>query len=187
MNVGAFTVVLLLSRRAEGDLNFDRDWSGAARRHPFLGAAMVVFMLGLGGIPPTAGFFGKYSLFKAAMDAGLTSLVIIAVLNSLVSVYYYLRVIVALYMRSERPSVPGVLEALGHERAHPLQGPGAMAAAEIEPPPPRFAARGAWTAKLVVAICLFATLWLGLGPALGRFPGVSQVIEWATSSAAALR
>jgi NADH:ubiquinone oxidoreductase subunit 2 (subunit N) len=188
MNVGAFTVLLLLSRHAEGELNFDRDWSGAARRHPFLGAAMVVFMVGLGGIPPTAGFFGKYSIFKAALDTGLTSLVIIAVLNSLVSVYYYLRVVVALYMRPERQSVPGVLEMGSSQRAHPLEGPGAMAAADVTASQvPRLAARGAWMAKLVVALCLFATLWLGLGPNLGAFPGVSRVIEWAATAAAALR
>jgi NADH-quinone oxidoreductase subunit N len=186
MNVGAFTVLMLLGRRAEGELNFERDWSGAARRHPFLGAAMVVFMMGLGGIPPTAGFFGKYSLFKAAMDAGLTSLVIVAVLNSLVSVYYYLRVVVALYMRAERPVVPGVLESMAGSRTHAMQGPGAMAA-EAVATPPRVAEHGAVAAKLVVAICLLATLWLGMGPSVGVVPGVSRVLEWAASAAAALR
>jgi NADH-quinone oxidoreductase subunit N len=186
MNIGAFTVVALLGRRAESDLNFDRDWSGAARRHPFLGGAMVVFMMGLGGIPPTAGFFGKYSLFRAAVDAGLTSLVIIAVLNSLVSVYYYLRVIVALYMRPERPVVPGGLETLG--RTHALAGPGAMAAEELLPaPPPRWAERNGAAGRIVVALCLVATLWLGIGPAIGGLPGLGRVLEWAAAAVESLR
>jgi len=197
MNVGAFTVVHLLGRRAEGELQFDRDWSGAARRQPFLGAAMVVFMLGLGGIPPTAGFFGKYSLFKSAMDAGLVWLVVIAVLNSLVSVYYYLRVVVALYMRPERAVVPGVLESLvAGGRTHALEGPGAMAAeaplvvddaALLEPPPPRIAESREWTARVVVGICVVATLWLGFGPTLGGIPGVERVLDWAQQAAASLR
>ena len=188
MTVGAFTVMALLGRRAEGDLVFDRDWSGAARRHPFLALAMTVFMLGLGGIPPTAGFFGKYSLFKAAVDAGLTSLVVIAVLNSLVSVYYYLRVVVALYMRPERPFVPGVLESLAPARGNALEGPGAMAASEpTAVPPPRWAESGAWGAKVVVAICLVGTLWLGFGPSIGGLPGVSRILEWAATATESLR
>jgi NADH-quinone oxidoreductase subunit N len=189
MNVGAFTVVMLLGRRAEGDLNFERDWSGAARHHPVLGFAMVVFMLGLGGVPPTAGFFGKYSVFKAAVDAGLTSLVVIAVLNSVVSVYYYLRVVVALYMRPERAALSGLLAGLGDHAAggHDAVGPGAMAAAEAAAVPPRYAELGAWPAKLVVGLCVLGTLWFGLGPSLGQLPGMARVMEWAVTAVASLR
>jgi NADH-quinone oxidoreductase subunit N len=61
-------------------------------------------MISLSGIPPTAGFFGKYFLFRSAIDSGLTPLVVIAVLNSALSVYYYLRVLVALYMRPAESS-----------------------------------------------------------------------------------
>jgi len=60
---------------------------------------MAIFMISLSGIPPTAGFFGKYYIFRNAIAHGYTSLVIIAVLNSALSVYYYLRVLVSLYMR----------------------------------------------------------------------------------------
>jgi NADH-quinone oxidoreductase subunit N len=188
MNIGAFTVVALLGRRAEGDLQFDRDWSGSALRHPFLGVAMTVFMLGLGGIPPTAGFFGKYSLFKAAIDAHLVPLVVIAVLNSLVSVYYYLRVIVAMYMRAEHAPAPGVLSAIAGGRQHALEGPGAMAAEDVVPAlPPRLAERGAWGLRIVVGLCLFATLWLGIGASIGMLPGVSRVLEWAELAMASLR
>src|SRR5262249_48262851 len=184
MNIGAFTVVMLFSRRAEGELQFDRDWSGAARRYPFLGVAMAVFMLSLGGIPPTAGFFGKYSLFKAAVDAHLVPLVVVAVLNTLVSVYYYLRVVVALFMREERATIPGVFEAVAAgSRAHALEGPGAMAA----PLPPRVADGRALVPRCVVAICFFATLWLGVGASIGRLPGVGRVLDWAELAAAAMR
>ena len=180
MNIGAFTVVVLLGRRAEGDLIFDRDWSGAARRHPFLGFAMTVFMVGLGGIPPTAGFFGKYALFKSAMDAGLATLVVVAVVNSVASIYYYLRVVVAMYMRPERAPVPSVLEALG-ARAHVLEGPGAMAE-ESMAAPPRLAAGGPWTARCVVLVCLVGTLWFGLGPTIGKLPGLSRLLDWAEAA-----
>jgi NADH-quinone oxidoreductase subunit N len=187
MNIGAFTVVGLLGRRAEGDLNFERDWSGAARRHPFLGTAMAVFMVGLGGIPPTSGFFGKYSLFKSAIDAGLVSLVVIAVLNSLVSIYYYLRVVVALWMRPERRPAAPVLEGLAGGRALALQGPGAMAAEETPPPPPRLAEHGGRAARFVVLVCLLATLWLGVGPSTGGLPGVSTLLHWAQTAVSSLR
>ena len=193
MNIGAFTVVALLARRAEGDLVFERDWGGVARRHPFLGLAMAVFMLGLGGIPPTSGFFGKYSLFKSAIDAGLVGLVVVAVANSLVSVYYYLRVVVAMYMKPERRAEPGILESLRAGRAYALEGPGAMAAGSAEPEAaalaasrPRLAEGGGWPAKLVVLVCLLATLWLGFGPSGGGLPGVSRLLQWAGQAIASL-
>ncbi|HZL85923.1 MAG TPA: NADH-quinone oxidoreductase subunit N [Candidatus Krumholzibacteria bacterium] len=188
MNIGAFTVVTLLGRRAEGELQFDRDWSGVARRHPGLGVAMALFMIALGGLPPTAGFFGKYSLFRAALDAGLVSLVVIAVLNSLVSVYYYLRVIVAMYMKAEREAPPVLLDALA-PRVHAFDGPGAMAAPDVvaPPPAPRLAEARPWGAFLAVAVCAVLTLWLGIGPSLGGLPGLSQVMAWAEAAVESLR
>ena len=200
MNIGAFTVVQLLSRRTEGELQFDRDWSGMARRFPTLGLAMTVFMLALGGIPPTAGFLGKYLVFRSAIDAGLVSLVIIGVLNSAASVYFYLRVVVAMYMREERrPAGGGIAEAYGGTRVHALQGPGAMAnelaahdasaaeEGEDEPPPPRLAERGALAARVVVVVCLVATLWFGFAPNVGGIPGVEQVMAWAREAASSVR
>jgi NADH-quinone oxidoreductase subunit N len=76
------------------------DWAGLAAKHPATALAMTIFMLSLGGIPPTAGFFGKFYVFRAALEKPtLVWLVIIAVLNSVVSVYYYLRVVTAMYFR----------------------------------------------------------------------------------------
>jgi len=144
-------------------------------------------MIALGGLPPTAGFFGKYSLFRSALDAGLVSLVVIAVLNSLVSVYYYLRVIVAMYMKAEREAQPAVLDALA-PRAHAFDGPGAMAAPDLAAPPaPRLAEARPWGAFLAVAVCAVLTLWLGIGPSLGGLPGLGQFMAWAEAAVESLR
>jgi NADH-quinone oxidoreductase subunit N len=97
MTLGAFAVLIALGRRGEPNEDL-ADWAGVGFRHPVLGLSMAVFMLSLAGIPPTAGFAGKFYLFSAAVDAGWTSLAVIGVLNSLVSVYYYLGVLVAMYM-----------------------------------------------------------------------------------------
>ncbi|HTK31198.1 MAG TPA: NADH-quinone oxidoreductase subunit N [Candidatus Saccharimonadaceae bacterium] len=97
MNLGAFGVLTLLGRGHDERVNVS-DLNGLGFRHPLLGIALTLFMLSLGGIPPTAGFMGKVYLFGVALRAGLVPLVIIGVLNSVVSVFYYLRVTVALYM-----------------------------------------------------------------------------------------
>jgi NADH-quinone oxidoreductase subunit N len=75
-------------------------------RRPLLGFAMAVFMLAMAGIPPTAGFFAKYYVFSAAIDRGLVMLAVIAVLNSALSLYYYLRVIVYMYFQKARTESP---------------------------------------------------------------------------------
>jgi len=97
-NLGAFAVVVALERHGEVR---DRitDFRGLARTHPALAAAMALFMLSLAGVPPLAGFVGKFYLFSAALNAGLVWLVIIAAINSAISVYYYTRVIVEMYAR----------------------------------------------------------------------------------------
>lgn len=97
-NLGAFAVVLALRRRGEEVLELD-DYAGLGFKYPVLGALMSLFMLSLAGIPPTVGFLGKLYLFTAAIETGrLTWLVVLGVLTSVVSVYYYLRVIVMMYM-----------------------------------------------------------------------------------------
>jgi NADH-quinone oxidoreductase subunit N len=97
MTLGAFAVLIALGRRGEPGEDL-ADWAGVGFRHPVLGLSMAVFMLSLAGIPPTAGFAGKFYLFSAAIDAGYVGLAVIGVLNSLVSVYYYLGPLVAMYM-----------------------------------------------------------------------------------------
>ena len=98
MNLGAFAILSVLSHRDDGGLNL-HDLSGLAKKRPGLAFGMAVFLLSMAGIPPTAGFMAKYLLFYSAIQAGETILVIIGVLCSAVSVYYYLRVIVYMYMR----------------------------------------------------------------------------------------
>jgi len=97
MTLGAFAVVIALGRRGQANENLD-DYAGVGFRSPFLGAAMAVFMLSLSGIPPLAGFVGKFYIFSAAVKSGYTGLAIIGVLNSVVSVYYYVGVLVRMYM-----------------------------------------------------------------------------------------
>ena len=96
--VGAFGVVLLLERGGQEAVNLE-DYSGLVTRHPVLALTLSLFLLSLIGIPPTAGFVGKFYLFAAAIRAGYLWLAVIAVLNSAVAAYYYLRLIVYMYMR----------------------------------------------------------------------------------------
>ena len=97
MTLGAFAVVIALGHRGQPNENLD-DYAGVGFRSPFLGAAMAVFMLSLSGIPPLVGFVGKFYIFSAAVKSGYTWLAIIGVMNSVVSVYYYVGVLVRMYM-----------------------------------------------------------------------------------------
>jgi NADH-quinone oxidoreductase subunit N len=99
MNLGAFAVVILLVRDGEEREEIG-DFAALGYTRPGLGLAMSLFLLSLGGFPPTAGFMGKFYLFRAALEANYYWLVIIAILNSAASMYYYLRVIGVMY-RSE--------------------------------------------------------------------------------------
>jgi len=117
MQLGAFGVLLLLHRK---DVAGDelKDFSGLHRRSPFAAFAMLLFMLSLGGIPPTAGFMGKFWLFSAAIDAHYYWLAVIGVLNSAISLYYYLRIVVFMYLKtdtagSEPTTSPALAIALG--------------------------------------------------------------------------
>jgi NADH-quinone oxidoreductase subunit N len=105
MNLGAFGIISVLEVEEDQHLNFD-DYSGLAGKRPFLAALMALFMLSLAGIPPLAGFFGKYYLFVAAVQADLTWLAIVGVLMSVVSAYYYLRLIMVMYFRPDAGSEP---------------------------------------------------------------------------------
>ena len=100
MQLGAFAVIVMMRRE---DVVGDelKDFSGLHFRHPFAAFAMLLFMLSLGGIPPTAGFMGKLWLFGAAIDAGYFWLAVIGVLNSAVSLYYYIRIVVFMYLKKE--------------------------------------------------------------------------------------
>ena len=96
MNFGAFAVITLLAG-AEGDRDSFADLEGLGRRNPVLAVAMTIFMLSLAGFPPSVGFFGKLFLFTSGVSAGYTWLVVLAVLMSVVSVFYYVRVLVPVW------------------------------------------------------------------------------------------
>jgi NADH-quinone oxidoreductase subunit N len=107
MNVGAFLLIAYLSGAGERWTQID-DYTGLAYHRPGVAACLTVLMLSLAGIPTTAGFLGKFYIFRAAIHSHLIGLAIVGVLNSVVSVYYYFRVIVAMYMREGEPEAAEV-------------------------------------------------------------------------------
>ena len=101
-NLAAFTLVVLLTNKTGRDEI--KDFAGLSRRNPYLALFMMLAMLSLAGVPPLAGFFGKFYVFQAAVGAGLVRLAIIGVLNAIVGLYYYLTVIKVMFVdRCERP------------------------------------------------------------------------------------
>ena len=137
MNIGAFAVISFLETKEGRGLSLD-EYSGISSKYPVLCVAMAVFMFSLGGIPPTAGFMGKFYIFRAAISEGEYSLAIIGILNSLLSLFYYLRVLVRMYMDKPIP----------------------IAAGENIPRPSKIL-------TTAMAVSLAGTLWLGLGPKVG--------------------
>ncbi|MDO8746945.1 MAG: NADH-quinone oxidoreductase subunit N, partial [Thermodesulfovibrionales bacterium] len=116
MNIGAFAVVIML--RSEGFKGDNiSDYEGLAKTHPLAAALMLVFMFSLTGIPPTAGFMGKFYLFMSAVSAGYTWLAVTAVIFSAISAYFYLRIVMYMYMKEPKTAVqlsasPGIALAL---------------------------------------------------------------------------
>lgn len=111
-NIGAFSVVAYFSRKGEQFVAVD-DFAGLAQRQPGMAAMLTIFLLSLIGVPLTGGFFGKFYIFKAALDAHLVWLTVLGLLNSAVAAYYYLRLLVVMYFKE-----PG-------EAAENLPNPGA--------------------------------------------------------------
>jgi NADH-quinone oxidoreductase subunit N len=135
MNLGAFGFVILLeSKGYAGEMI--GDYAGLARRHPGAALGMLIFMLALAGIPPTAGFMGKLYLFAAAVEGGYVLLTVIAVIMSAVSLYYYFRIVVQMYLQD------------GEEE-------------DAEPAP---LLRDRWT-EAMIAVCIIATMVVGVWPA----------------------
>ncbi|HKM66246.1 MAG TPA: NADH-quinone oxidoreductase subunit N [Candidatus Acidoferrum sp.] len=134
VKVGAFTIVSEIGGKGERYLTLE-DFAGLGTRQPFAAAAMSLFLLSLLGLPITAGFFGKFYVFKAAINSKLIWLAVLMAINSVIGAYYYLRVIVVMYMREHKGEVP------------------AEAAVSLSP-----------TAAMVVVVAVLATLYLGLAP-----------------------
>src|SRR6185437_12201960 len=118
MNLGAFAVVIYIGGKNEKHVRID-DLAGLGQRQPFTAAMMTVFLLSLIGVPLTGGFFGKFYIFRAALDSHLTWLAVLGLLNSAVAAYYYLRLLVVMYMhepgevvKNIEPLTPGLRAAL---------------------------------------------------------------------------
>ncbi len=134
VSVGAFTVVSEIGGQGERYLTYD-DYAGLGTRQPFAAAALSLFLLSLLGLPITAGFFGKLYIFTAAIKSNLVWLAVLMAVNSVIGAYYYFRLIVVMYMREYKGTVP------------------ADASKGLSP-----------TAAMVVTVAALITLYLGLAP-----------------------
>jgi NADH-quinone oxidoreductase subunit N len=107
-SLGAWAVVIALEK-ASGAEDSDglqiQDYAGLGKKNPALAITMVVFMLSFTGVPPTLGFMGKFYLFKSVIEGGYLGLALIGVLTSLISAYFYLRIIVMMYFKEGEPTV----------------------------------------------------------------------------------
>lgn len=103
MTIGTFALVAVFEKYENTTLNV-QDLKGLSVRHPVLALCLSILLLSLAGIPPTLGFFGKFYIFTAAMEQGLYWLVVWGIINSVISVYYYLRPVVMMYMSDEEPA-----------------------------------------------------------------------------------
>jgi NADH-quinone oxidoreductase subunit N len=101
MNLGAFAVVAWLERTA--GVHEISQYQSMAYTRPYLAVLMTLFLVSLGGLPPTAGFFGKFYLFRAVLEANHVWIVVLAVINSAISFYYYLRVVIAMFTPEKEP------------------------------------------------------------------------------------
>ncbi len=107
MNLGAFAIIVLLEYAGKRGDEL-KDYAGLGFRYPILGALLSLFMISLSGIPPTVGFVGKLYLFGGAVQSGHILLAILGVLNSAISIFYYLRLLVLMYMREPQEELPPI-------------------------------------------------------------------------------
>ena len=203
MNLGAFGVLVWLRNRRASSYSLD-EMAGLGRSMPWPAMFMAVFMLSLTGIPPTAGFWGKFYLFTAVIDADLMWLAIVAVVMSAVSAYYYLRVVWYMYFREAEAAeagagsaagVPGGAVAGGAAASGAGAHPGVVLAAAgggeaqagavvagsgapVEPPAPSGDGPGQAGVPVAVALCALGVIVVGLfpGPVLRAAEGAVRVI-----------
>jgi len=157
MNLGAFAVLVALERRGENDVQRG-DLSGLADRRPGLAAAMAIFMFALAGIPPFVGFFAKFFVFSAAAEAGWIWLVVIGVINSVISAYYYLSVVVGMYFKPQAEAAPARARK-SRDKAVPAAAPSAPA---VEAPALTTSQNAV---RLAVVLAAIGTVAVGIYPA----------------------
>ncbi len=112
ITLGAFGTVIVIEKREYAGETYS-DYAGLARRAPFLAAAMLVFMVALTGLPPTGGFFGKFYLFAAAVEAGWIWVAIVGVLTSAISLFFYFGIVVQMYLKPSDDTTPKPIMATG--------------------------------------------------------------------------
>lgn len=111
MNLGAFLVVMLIANKINSE-DID-DYNGIGYTSPLLGVSLAIFLISLTGLPPTAGFIGKLYLFVALVDVKMITVAVIALLNSVVSLYYYVRVLKHMYLSKATDSTPSIIPTFG--------------------------------------------------------------------------
>lgn len=104
MQLGAFIIVSIFEKENNGNMSFS-DYAGLSTKHPVMAFIMALFMFSLAGIPPMAGFFGKWTLFNAAIDAGFTWLTIVGVVSSIISMYFYIGLVKYMYFKPKEDGV----------------------------------------------------------------------------------
>jgi NADH-quinone oxidoreductase subunit N len=164
MNLGAFAVVTALERLGENDVLNGR-FAGLADRQPALAAAMAIFMFSLAGIPPFAGFFAKFFVFSAAMAEGWGWLVLIGVVNSVISAFYYLGITVQMYFRKgEEGQAAAEMVAKGKKakKGDATAAPAVVAVSQPGSPALALSTRSISAAVLIAAL---GTIAVGLWPA----------------------
>ena len=163
MNLGAFAVVTALERLGENDVLNGR-FAGLADRQPALAAAMAIFMFSLAGIPPFAGFFAKFFVFSAAMAEGWGWLVVIGVVNSVISAFYYLSITVQMYFRKEAETQAGTDGAGKGKKGKKGDAAAAPAAIVLAQPTGVALALSTRAISVAVIIAVLGTIAVGLWP-----------------------
>ena len=165
MNAGVFAVVILLERREENDVLTNR-LAGLSNRRPLLAVALSIFLFSLAGIPPFAGFFAKFFVFSAAMRGGWGWLALVGVLNSVISAFYYLYLIVQMFFRNPEEEQAAALASVRGKKAK--QALAAMTVDDGDAKPALALQRGSLLAVVILAV-------LGV-IAAGVWPG--PVLQW---------
>jgi NADH-quinone oxidoreductase subunit N len=164
MNLGAFAVVAALERLGENDVLNGR-FAGLADRRPALAAAMAIFMFSLAGIPPFVGFFAKFFVFSAAMQAGWGWLVLVGVVNSVLSAFYYLSVTVQMYFRKADEGQAAAQASGKGKKARKGEAAVASATASVAQPSAPALALSTRSISAAVFIAALGTVAVGLWPA----------------------
>jgi len=174
--IGAFAILTVV-RKGDGEASHVSDWAGLAKRSPVLAASMSLFLLSFAGIPLTAGFIGKLSVFTAAMQSGFGALVVLAMVATAVTAFFYLRIVVVMYF-SEPATAQGpvpvgaVAAAGGGSGGAVVDAESAAGPRTVATDAPFVVVPGILTV-IVIAVAVIVTLGLGL------FPG--PVLDWLTA------